>query len=390
MPDCVVITAAAPVKLSVVINVISIQKIDTVSQTFDAGFVLRMTTLNANERGTFLHTKDCQKISAESRNWEPRIHFGNLVATNSWSMKMSEGADGELSFKYNISATFTQQFHLQSFPFDTQVLTLQLTSSRWCENLEFESSATRRNVIQKENFSQANEFDLDDVVLCKSTKSDRHLSTSGSQRPVYTMSITLRRKPGFYVWNVYLPMSLICLMSLASCNVSRDLVADRLSLTLTLVLTAVAFKFQIGSSLPQVTYLTRVDEYITCSFLFIFLVVIENSFGGKNAANDSILAAFGKNVTNDTDDNGNWGDRTDLGFFAIMAGVWLLGNLYIAVMVLMFTKQTKIFFHPEAIKRRASLSEQMGRPSLQITRSGEQSPSGSQAGAGSEMAQMTV
>jgi hypothetical protein len=256
----VFITAAAPVRLSVCINVINIQKIDTVSQTFDAGFVLRMQTLNANEPGTFLHTKDCQKISAESRNWEPRIHFGNLISTNSWSMKMSDSADGEISFKFNISATFTQQFHLEAFPFDTQVLSLQLTSSRWCENLEFEGSVTRRNVIQKDNFSQANEFDLDDVLMCTATKSDRHLSTSGSQRPVYTMSCTLRRKPGFYVWNVYLPMSLICLMSLASCNVPRESVADRLSLTLTLVLTAVAFKFQIGASLPQVTYLTRVDQ----------------------------------------------------------------------------------------------------------------------------------
>ena len=51
----------------------------------------------------------------------------------------------------------------------------------------------------------------------------------------------------------------------------------RLSLTLTLLLTAVAFKLVIAGSLPQLSYMTILDQYMWMSLLFICLVAIENA-----------------------------------------------------------------------------------------------------------------
>ena len=58
--------------------------------------------------------------------------------------------------------------------------------------------------------------------------------------------------------------------------VERTDVASRLSVSLTLVLTAAAYKFVVASMLPAISYFTLLDYYVLSCSLFLFLVVIEN------------------------------------------------------------------------------------------------------------------
>ena len=53
-----------------------------------------------------------------------------------------------------------------------------------------------------------------------------------------------------------------------------DDLSDRFGLTVTLLLTAVAFQFVVSSELPQLPYLTLLDEYIIMSFIFLFIVMV--------------------------------------------------------------------------------------------------------------------
>ena len=57
-------------------------------------------------------------------------------------------------------------------------------------------------------------------------------------------------------------------------------VADRLSVSLTLVLTAVAYKLTVPQSIPQVAYLTLLDKFVSLCFVFMVLVAVENSLVG--------------------------------------------------------------------------------------------------------------
>ena len=47
-------------------------------------------------------------------------------------------------------------------------------------------------------------------------------------------------------------------------------------MAITLILTAVAFKFAIADSLPKVSYFTVLDKYMLCSFIFLYLIAVEN------------------------------------------------------------------------------------------------------------------
>ena len=50
--------------------------------------------------------------------------------------------------------------------------------------------------------------------------------------------------------------------------------ADRCSISLTILLTQVGFKYSIGDKLPSVSYITYIDMYMLLCFAVTFLVVI--------------------------------------------------------------------------------------------------------------------
>eukprot|EP00795_Rhopilema_esculentum_P000798 gene798-10534_t len=76
-------------------------------------------------------------------------------------------------------------------------------------------------------------------------------------------------------------MFLISLLSFTTFFIDPDSTGDRLSVILTLLLTAVTFKFVVSQSLPPVSYLTVLDWYVLTSVIFIFAVALENSIVSK-------------------------------------------------------------------------------------------------------------
>lgn len=116
------------------------------------------------------------------------------------------------------------------------------------------------------NFQFSSIFDIifDDLVFSSVHSSDPSESSAGIIYPRCTFTVYLERKTGYYTSNVILPMTIITLLSPLSCTVDEDGAsmgtADRLSVTLTLLLTAVAYKFVVASSLPTVSYITLLDR----------------------------------------------------------------------------------------------------------------------------------
>ena len=59
----------------------------------------------------------------------------------------------------------------------------------------------------------------------------------------------VRRRWSYQFWNIYIPICLLTTMTFASFLIPVGDVADRLSVTLTLVLTSVAFKYVVAQEL---------------------------------------------------------------------------------------------------------------------------------------------
>mmetsp|Transcript_93210 Transcript_93210/g.263507 ORF Transcript_93210/g.263507 Transcript_93210/m.263507 type:complete len:413 (+) Transcript_93210:81-1319(+) len=157
-----------------------------------------------------------------------------------------------------------------------QWLQEQLASGVLKELLSLRPSQPNNSVVQTTNFCMASTFDISSLVrMCESQTYARD-STTAQVRPLLKVSLSISRCTSHFFWNIELPMAMITLFA-AGTFLSERSAADRLGLSLTLVLTAVAFKFILTADLPKISYLTGLDAFVLFNFFGIGLVVLENS-----------------------------------------------------------------------------------------------------------------
>ena len=89
------------------------------------------------------------------------------------------------------------------------------------------------------------------------------------EQPPFKLRFRVERLPGFYVGSIIVPMVLIIVCCYASLVVPKGDVADRLSVSITLMLATVAFKFVTSTILPPISYLT----WYVCFVLYCCVLV---------------------------------------------------------------------------------------------------------------------
>ena len=272
-----------PIKVGVSILIVSIPLIDTKQQQFEVNFVTRLRTLNLDKSGL---------SEKEKEDWNPNILYKNILREernkvlgkeNGKSLKDENGKIVAKEFKYDVMGVFSEMFELKMFPFDYQNLSIVMTSAlpkqkislvKMPQNHEFGGLViTKPGAVSIGNFSQSNIFTLETIPLWHQGVTDKDESTTGQERPVLLISCVAKRRPGYYIWNVVVPHMLINIMTLSVFALNRDEVEARLSITVTMVLTSVAFKLYISDSLPLVSYNTILDWFVLLSFVFIACTV---------------------------------------------------------------------------------------------------------------------
>ena len=104
---------------------------------------------------------------------------------------------------------------------------------------------------------------------------DQYLSYVSGMFSLITSTFHLRRRMIYYLLQCYIPtIMLVCLSWIIFFMHPND-VADRLAIGITILLTMVFFIGYINSSLPALSYVKAVDEYLFSSLLLICLTVLE-------------------------------------------------------------------------------------------------------------------
>ena len=183
---------------------------------------------------------------------------------------------GDLNLCALAEGTFNVMYELQTFPYDSQSLSVQIRSK--CANeksapVELDIS-TWAGGIQRENFALSNVWQLEETVQVRQKPIQMEASI-GLSYPGLRFSVHVQRKSGYYVINVVCPTGLFALLCGCQAWIPRKNVADRLSVSLTLLLTATAYKFVTASMLPAVAYQTFLDKYVSMCSCIIILVVLE-------------------------------------------------------------------------------------------------------------------
>jgi len=172
---------------------------------------------------------------------------------------------GQTSVMWNAMYGWTchENFELHDFPFDRQDLcvSLKLISSLLWERYEL--------VVHAVQF-QRDAAELQEWLLCEPmVEKITHAQSA--------VKLQIQRVDTYWITNVVVVMSAISMASVLAFACPVHEVGDRLSITLTLLLTSVAFKLLLAESLPKVAYHTRMDYFLimqlgsllSCSFLCV-------------------------------------------------------------------------------------------------------------------------
>jgi hypothetical protein len=91
----------------------------------------------------------------------------------------------------------------------------------------------------------------------------------------YEFQFTAKRRAGFYLLKVVLPILLIVAMSWTVFWIDPRQVGPNVSVATTTILALVAYRFAIAADLPRIPYLTRLEAFLTWALLLVFAALGE-------------------------------------------------------------------------------------------------------------------
>ena len=178
---------------------------------------------------------------------------------------------------------------MSDFPFDYQELQIVLTSNWETNKITLCKNLYQDDNIRTWNFTGEQEWELQKHVLCDEKKNEPEFASSPKIFPLYKVKLHVKRKFGFYLWNIAFLMCLITALTFTTFVVEVDAIGDRLQITITLLLTSVAFKYYVQQFLPTVSYFTFLDRYVLSCLIFQFgMALIHNTTSGLITSTESL------------------------------------------------------------------------------------------------------
>ena len=104
----------------------------------------------------------------------------------------------------------------------------------------------------------------------------RHaIAKTGKDISELEIDVVVRRRYRYYIWKVFLPLLAMVAIAYSAFWIKTSDYYTQISITLTAILTEIAFLFAISTSLPKVPYLTFIDAFFLVSFGFSCACIVE-------------------------------------------------------------------------------------------------------------------
>ena len=253
------------------IYIIDIDGIDTANQSFDANVYLqyRWHDSRLSHEGPGPITLPLELV------WNPQVQIVNQQRTwPTFPEIVTVSPDGEVFYRQRVWGSFSQPLKLHDFPFDMQSFTVRLAAAGYTpEEVEFVSDQEKQSGIAEE-LSVA-DWKVTDWVAKPAPYAPIPGSESNGTLPGYVFTFTADRLDAYFVIKVIIPLVLIVAMSWVVFWMEPKEVGSNVGISITTMLTLIAYRFAVDTSLPKLPYLTRLDYFIMASTVLVFLSLIQ-------------------------------------------------------------------------------------------------------------------
>ncbi|KAL1496851.1 hypothetical protein AB1Y20_014437 [Prymnesium parvum] len=210
---------------------------------------------------------------------------GGAEAEEGWFTVFDDAPEAEappvVTYQWVTTSTFQETMDLRLFPMDVQDLGL-LVQSFWEETHPTNAVALVENkkgrymsFVNTFDFVQASEYRLFNRVGFRRLQSDPAESSSLKTYSRLLIVMRVNRYLGYWLFNVIAPLFILTSSLFASYAFEPEELEARTSITVTMLLSMVAFKYVISEQLPSISYATLVDWYVFCCFLCSYVVMVE-------------------------------------------------------------------------------------------------------------------
>ncbi|MEN8163658.1 MAG: hypothetical protein ABFS37_05970 [Acidobacteriota bacterium] len=266
--DLLVPDGDGPVPVTVLVYMLDVDEIDSSQQTFTANVFLKYDWTDPR----LAHAGTGPVIKAMDEIWHPHLQILNQQKLwKTFDEHFEVFPDGHVSYRQRVWGDFSQPMDLRDYPADHQVLTIQLVASGYSpDQVKLGASTEAKHAVSAE-LSVA-DFDINgsEVVVESYSPLD-----SGPGVASIRSSYFASRKTGYFVVKVIIPLILIVMMSWSVFWIDPAEGGTQIGVATTTMLTLIAFRFAIDSSLPKISYLTRLDTFVMASTVLVFLSLFE-------------------------------------------------------------------------------------------------------------------
>jgi hypothetical protein len=262
------------IPVSVAFRIINISGIDEVAQHFDVVGYLVAEWKDPRLAFTPQAAWEEFRTYRADEVWVPRFDFVNGITPHSaHDVNVRGFPDGTMRYSERSSATLSTVFDLRPFPFDRQTLDIFIHPSVSEDYLVEFIGATGDAPISAEQRVYRS--------LAQWTIEGLHVHVDSiegiGKQPISEIHyvIEIKRQFGFYVWKVFIPLLLMVVLSWTVLWIDPSEMSAQATVSVTTILTVIAFAFAISANLPKVPYLTFLDVFFLTCYGFVFITAIE-------------------------------------------------------------------------------------------------------------------
>jgi hypothetical protein len=198
----------------------------------------------------------------------PDIQFRHLLDLRlAGKPKITLQPNGRITYRQRIFATLKQRFDLYEFPFDSQLVDISL----------FTIDPGVR-LLQDEEFTGI--FKPDDMSITNwqinyTGEEVTDQTEYGIKIHSLSFNYLIQRNSRFYLYKVIIPLVLVVLMSWSVFWINPRNISAQLTVSVTAILTLIVFQYSVAQSLPELPYLTKLDEFILWTDILVFMAFVE-------------------------------------------------------------------------------------------------------------------
>ncbi|XP_013085243.1 cys-loop ligand-gated ion channel-like isoform X3 [Biomphalaria glabrata] len=279
------------IKVQVCVQFFKVGEIDTLKEQYTADVIVRSRWREPSLDGQLSEGGD---ITDVRKYWNPKLYIENSYGDHKemfrYRLVFNDKGEAYMTEKRTVKGTFMENLELDDFPFDVQDLTVTVASEFPYTDVEVVEDLENHHMVNKQSFVDEQEWHLYSHTECIQRELTIDQFDPSVRRSAVSVKCRAARRPGYFVWNIFMITFLICTLSFATFSVDKWLPQNRLQLSFTLVLTAVAFKSVVNQSLPRISYLTYMDKYLLASMFMMSAVctwhgVVTTLEGNKPLAN---------------------------------------------------------------------------------------------------------